>query len=195
VKPNSNRRLVRGIVVFGVVVLLGFCFRSFLLRQVRAYGIGLIEVTAEELGQMLPEVDEIEVVSLDLSPSSSGLSADTVLGYRVHARATVRGAECAKIAELWRYQRRGRDYSGMCHMPGYALRFRQQGKLIFETTVCWRCHNYSLPIGIFGQTYYGFDVETKQSKELLETLQIHAPLAPEPEPKMRPAKGSPPPTE
>jgi hypothetical protein len=58
----------------------------------------------------------------------------------------------------------------MCHNPIYALRFRQHGKLLFETTVCWECHNYTIPLGIFGPAEYGFNSDAKDAQLLLQIL-------------------------
>jgi hypothetical protein len=70
VKLKLKKWLVRGIVVFGVLILVGFGFRDFWLRQVRAYVLGLAEIRAEELGYRLPDVDEIEVFRwMDLLPT------------------------------------------------------------------------------------------------------------------------------
>lgn len=174
-KTKPKKWLVRGALILGLLVLVGYGFRDIWLRQFRAYFLGLVEIRAEESGFRLPDVDEIEVIALAGPTSDSTPQGDSILGYRVHAHATLRGDESAKVAELWRSLRRGREFSGMCHDPGYALRFHHNGKLVFETTVCWACHNFTLPIGILGRFEYGFDAESTDSKALLELLQSHAP--------------------
>lgn len=182
-KPQPKKWLVRCVIVCAVIAVVGYGFRDFWQRQFRAYVLGLIEIRVVELGYELPEIDAIEILSLDGTALNSAGPTDTILGYNIHARTTVRAEQSIKIAELWRKQRRARAFSGMCHKPGYALRFFQHGKLLFVTTVCWECHNYTLPVKVFGRTgmaKYGFDADTQQSKELLEMLQTHAPLPKKP---------------
>ena len=181
-KTKLKKWLVRCLIVCGLLAVIGYGFRDFWLRQLRTYVVGVVEIRSEELGYLLPEVDEIETVSLKGLAPDSVASDDAILGYRIHARATVRADQAVEIADLWRKQRRGRHFSAMCHSPGFALRFLQDGKLVFETTVCWECHNYTLPVGIFGRTTYGFDADTDQSRELLKLLETHAPLPEEPNP-------------
>jgi hypothetical protein len=66
----------------------------------------------------------------------------------------------------------------LCHDPYYALRFRHGGKLILETSICWKCRNVTLPVGFLGETEYGFDAKSEKAQELLSTLSKHAPHPP-----------------
>lgn len=176
--PGLKRWLVRGAIIGAGLLLVGFCFRDFWFGQMRTYLLGMVEVRAEESGHLLPEVDEIEVIALDAYAVTA--TADTALGHPVSRRSTLRGADAVKVAGLWRYLRRGRGFSAMCHNPVYVLRFRQRGRLLLETSVCWRCHNYTLPVGIFGRTQYGFDSEREDARSLFELLQSFVPLPKKP---------------
>ncbi len=58
--------------------------------------------------------------------------------------------------------------------------FYRDDKLIFETTVCWKCHNFHMPrvdptTGTAEMILYGFKNDAK-SKKLLALLQKHLPL-------------------
>ena len=178
--PKLQKWLVRSVMVCALLAVIGYGFRDFLRLHFRAHLLGLLEISADEFGYLLPEIDEIEIFSLEGRVPNPAPSDDTILGYRIHARATVRADQAVEIADLWREQRVGRHFTAICHNPGFALRFLQDGKSVFETTVCWECHNYTLPVGFFGRTTYGFDAGSDQARELLELLQAHAPLPEEP---------------
>ncbi len=51
-------------------------------------------------------------------------------------------AECAKAASSFVASE---DLPGaFCHYPIHGLRFYREGRLIFETSICWKCGNYYL---------------------------------------------------
>ena len=179
-KPRLKKWLIRSVAVCVVIFLVGYCFRDFWRSQVRIYLLGLAEVRSDEFGYQLPDVDEIEVMALGDPDFSAPDGPERVAHYAIAGRATLRGEDAEKVAKLWRYLRRGRGFSAMCHSPAYALRFRQHGTLLFETTVCWHCHNYTIPIGIFGRMEYGFDSKREDAQSLLELLQSHVPLPKKP---------------
>jgi hypothetical protein len=124
----------------------------------------------------MPGVDEIEVMSLGDLDDTSPNGPERIEHYTIVRRATLYGEDAKKAAELWRHIRRGTEFSAVCHNPAYALRFRQGGKLIFETTVCWECHNFTIPVGIPEPVVYGFDAESKEAQSLLQLLQSFVPL-------------------
>ena len=175
----QKRLILCAAVVIGLF-LAGYCLRGCWNEQLRIYVLGLAEVRADAFGYRLPAVDEIEVLALGQPDFSAPDGADRVAHYAVAGRAVLRGDEAEKAAKLWRSLRRGRGFSAMCHVPVYALRFRQHGKLLFETTVCWHCHNYTIPIGMFGHVEYGFDSQREDAQALLTLLQSQVPLPTKP---------------
>ncbi len=173
--PTLKKRLLRFTTACAVVALTGWLTRDFWFRQVRIYSYGLAEVYADEYGYSMPEVDEIEVIGFDgVDPRGSG-GLGSISHYQIIGKVALHGDDAKTVAELWRSLPRGRVFSAMCHNPGYALRFKRGGKTIFETTVCWKCNNYSMPMGIFGSMVYGFDASTKPAISLLEILKKQVP--------------------
>ena len=179
-KSKLKKWMIASVIAGIGLFLVGYCFRDFWFAQVRIYVLGLAEVRAEQFGYRLPNVDELEVMALGEPDLSVPNGLERVANYAISGRAILRGEEAEKVATLWRSLFRGRGFSAMCHKPGYALRFRQRGKLLFETTVCWECHNYTIPVGIFGRIHYGFDATRKDAQSLLELLQSHVPLPAKP---------------
>jgi hypothetical protein len=84
-----------------------------------------------------------------------------------------------EVFRHWRSLDRSRRGHSLCHQPGYALRFFSHGRLLLETTICWKCRNYSVPIGVLGLEERGFIdfADDKDAQGLLTLLKAHVPLA------------------
>ncbi len=149
--------------------------------------------------ESLPNADRIELYTLskvtaedesengaEKSPERFLLSAGgydekdvTLIYVGVDSHVTIQGNDCKNIVETWRsleFQPNG----AFCHTPPYGIRFYRDDKLIFETTVCWKCHNFHMPrvdptTGTAEMILYGFKNDAK-SKKLLALLQKHLPL-------------------
>jgi len=68
----------------------------------------------------------------------------------------------------------------MCHTPPYGVRFYRDNKMLFETTVCWECHNFYLPeidpeTGEMKLLLYGFKNDSR-AKKLLSIFQKQLPI-------------------
>ena len=151
----------------------------------RVYFIGRGYLASQEFGRFLPRVDEVEILALagevpngtpdsfppDMGPSSIGAVN----------RQTVRGAEAEEIASIWRQLHFDRPFRPSfppvvpCHQPFYALRFRAHGKLLLETSVCWKCASYTLPVEGFGRITWCFDAKSEPAQQLLSALSQYAP--------------------
>jgi hypothetical protein len=62
------------------------------------------------------------------------------------------------------------SHGAMCHHPPYGIRLYDRGKLIYETTICWFCHNFTLQIWPGQGTLVGFDADTKEAQAMLAYL-------------------------
>lgn len=91
------------------------------------------------------------------------------------AQTSVSGLEAEAIASQWRQQHFGPQFQMLCHEPAYGLRFYKGARLLFETSVCFKCHNFST--AIFGGGFWGFDAEAPQAAELLKQLEQLLPSA------------------
>ena len=179
-----TRKLGRRLLVAAAFCLIAGIFfyltQDFLSEQFRAYILGSIEIEAEKTGLYLPEVDEVEVISLgDLKHNGQGFVEGRISDYNILGQTVLRGDDAKKASELWRWIPRGRQYMDLCFQPAYALRFKKDNKLLLETSVCWGCHIYTLPFGPFGRwgctTEYGFDADSKNAQELLNLLKQKLP--------------------
>lgn len=146
--------------------------------------------------EAFPEVERIELYTLVLdsklkdapqegaSPerfkigSSIGF-ANAEIFVAVDSHVTIDGKKCKEITDAWRsltFQPNGT----LCHVPPYGVRFYRNDKLVFETTVCWKCHNFYMPeidpkSGEMKLLLYGFK-DDSHAKKLLAIFQKHLPI-------------------
>lgn len=179
----TPRRMYVRFAVFGVAIAVGalgvgYLYRESLRSTLRAYYLGRAIVASEEFGRDLPEVDEIEVLALGEAGTPG--SPDTFYGdmggsFGTVARQKLSGAEAERIAAIWRSLPTGHQFGALCHHPYYALRFRRNRRLILETSICWTCSNYALPLGLLGTTHFGFGAKSEQGQELFKVLSEYVP--------------------
>jgi hypothetical protein len=185
---NWKRKIL---VTLGILICLGvfaFLSKDFWWQQFRIYTLGQIEVAAEHYQKMPEDIDTVEVFTLSDSRNpddTNGFAGDfEPIGTLEHK--TVTGADAKEIVALWGEFPVGRQLQKMCFNPVYELQFKQKNKIYFETSVCWECSGYTLPISLFGTTHTvenGFESKSKGAQKLLETLERVLPLPPELEPK------------
>ena len=182
IQSKTTRRTKRRLWWFaGIVLTIGifaYATREFWFITLRSYLIGRTYVAAEEFGRNLPGVDEVEILVLggevaagtpDSVPGDMGGTVG-VVGHR-----TMHDKEAEQIASLWRNIPFDQHFASLCFSPYYALRFRHQGRLVLETSVCWHCSTYTLPVSVFGHTQYGFDSKSEAAQRLLAMLTQFAP--------------------
>jgi hypothetical protein len=191
---NWKRKIL---VTFGVLICLGvfaFLSKDFWRQQLRIYTLGQIEVAAEHCQNLPEDIDMVEVFTLSDSRNpddTNGFAGDfEPIGTLEHK--TVTGADAKEIVTLWGKFAVGRQLQAMCFQPVYGLQFKRKGEIYFQTSVCWECSGYTLPISFFGPVHIvenGFESKSKGAQKLLETLERVLPLPPKPEPqKVQPQK-------
>jgi hypothetical protein len=181
------KRWARRIFIFwGMAICLAifiYFTRDFWHEQLRAYLLGRIEVAAEHY-QFLPEdIDTVEVFTLssEANPQDkNGFYGDFKKRLGTPEHKTLTGADAKEVVDLWRGQLFGREFAAMCFQPVYGLQFKRKGKIYFQTSVCWHCSSYSLPVPPFGIAENGFDAKSERGQKLLETLERHLPLPSQP---------------
>ena len=181
-----KRRARKIFIILGIIVSSGFFVyftKSFWRDQLRAYVLGRVEVTAEYYQHLPEDIDVVEVFTLSNQPNSqdtNGFYGDFKEPLETLQHKTLVGTNATEVVELWRYQAFGRVFQSMCFEPVYGLQFKRKGKIYFQTSVCWHCSIYTLPVPPFGVIENGFYAKSKEGQKLLETLQRHLPLPPDP---------------
>lgn len=94
----------------------------------------------------------------------------------------VRGTEAKEIADLWRKLSTG-PHEYMCFDPAYGLIFRYRGHEVLKTSICWECQGIALPLTNGNPIIAGFDGNSESVQKLIEVLQKHVPLLPQPKPE------------
>lgn len=193
--------------------LLLIALTNLLLSSVHGQEERILRSTVARMTRLaftdsLPEADRVELFRLDVDWESSdpppdvpsekqskdrfllrsfnGSIRDTENPYLdVVAQVTIKGTRCKAILATWR-KLKFRPNGAFCHTPVYGMRVYRNDKLLFETTVCWRCHNFYLPeydpeSGELKMIIYGFD-DNSNARKLRKLFQQALPYKPERKP-------------
>ncbi|MBX3424941.1 MAG: hypothetical protein KF688_04610 [Pirellulales bacterium] len=108
---------------------------------------------------------------------------------RILNEVVLSGNDATEIVEAWRSLSFDRLAGAFCHFPVYGLRFYREEQLLFETSLCWQCSNFYLPMAteVYDQLqqrrvkhqWYGFK-KGKESDRLRELLKRRLPQFAEP---------------
>jgi hypothetical protein len=158
---RMTRRLMNVVCLSSCAVLI-LCAASASFAQSRRFP-GNKE--AEPYTRDLVQIDKVELLKLKRQ-------GDLWNG-EIEASKTVEGPEAQKIASLWRTQT-FLPHSAICHMPGYALKFYAQEKLIVYATLCWECDNIRFQTPKLTRTQ-GFGGADKHGQQLLGVLRAAFP--------------------
>ena len=169
---------------FGVVLTLAVAFwlRESLFQHFRAFVLGNAELAAEKYGRLLGErVDEVEV--FEIEPARKGTNSVTIrLGTWVEhhdysAMRALSGSEAEAFLKGWGKMRFHWGLSGLCHDPAFVLRFTKNGRLEWETTLCFLCQNfqYASPIGLGTM---GFDEQSPAGQAFVAQVRALFPNSP-----------------
>ena len=174
----KHRRAI--LICFGILLcigLLAFFTKNFWIDQYRAYYLGCVEVAARK-AQVLPkDVDTVEVFTFGYGPNADhgqGFVGDAPLATLEHK--TLTGNDAKEVVDLWGAFDIGAEFQAMCFDPAYGLQFKRNGRILFQTAVCWHCSAFTVPVPLFGTVEYGFDAKDKNALQLLQILERHLPL-------------------
>src|SRR5215217_1074617 len=114
---------------------------------------------------MLPDVDEVEIVSLGgIHPPQVSGFIDMTVG---KSGIKVTNNLCEQLCTFWRNLIPGEMQR--CHTPPYELRFMYKSGGVLRASVCWVCNNIFLDDnGIRGGCT--FDSSSKAAKDLLKYI-------------------------
>jgi len=149
---EMNRKLIHLGCLFSCSVLILFTASASSAQSRRFSG----NKEAKPYTRNLAPIDKVELLKLK--------SGDVWNG-EIEASKTIEGPAAQKIASLWRTQT-FLPHSAICHMPGYALKFYSQDKLIVYATLCWECDNIRFETPTLERTQ-GFGGGDKKGQQLL----------------------------
>lgn len=185
---------VKFALITGVIAVIAAASTN--AQEVFDLKTSLSRMSALAYTEAFPEVDRIELCTLKIDReqildqtkiasvdkfkiSRNGGFGSADIYFEVDGHTTVDGKKCKEVADAWRtltFQPNG----ALCHTPPYGVRFYRNNELLFETTVCWECHNFYMPQidardGELNHTLYGFR-DDSHSKKLLSMFQKLLPL-------------------
>ena len=107
----------------------------------------------------LPHVDKVEVSEIRWTKDFQN---------QVLASATLGGEQAEGFMQIWRNLN---DGTGMgCFSPAFNVKFYSGDKLLFGSTVCFHCHNLTLPNEGRGEIH-AFDAGGESGQALLKAIQ------------------------
>jgi hypothetical protein len=164
-----GRGKFRKLALIGLAVLLVGAGAAGVWNWKRLVG-AYVDYKIRGVTTALPHCDRVEVFRIN-GWGAIGTRAEFpfVGNVGVRGQETLSGVDAEAFAALWRSQRFDWRFQGLCHDPAYGLRFYNSGRVVFETSVCFKCSNFST--SIYGATFWGFDSKAPQSAELLHRLQ------------------------
>jgi hypothetical protein len=112
----------------------------------------------------LPVVDSVEVSEVQYARSPTSNSYET----RVIKSITIHGAEAERFAYVWRKLDQGMGMA--CFSPAYRVTFFAKETPLLGSTICFHCHNLTLPEEGRGELY-PFDADGKTGQSLLKVIQ------------------------
>jgi hypothetical protein len=168
---TNRRKLLRTGGIALVLVVFSYFTRGFWVKILAIFFLGTLEHRVQKFGRELYDCDGVEIVAVSGRPGDPDGVAGSFLEYPATARLRLSDEASKKAVDAWISLARGQVFSGKCHQPPYGLRFFRGNKLVFETTVCWDCSNYTIPMPFLGRVEYGFDEKNSDAKDLLTLLQ------------------------
>jgi hypothetical protein len=198
---SDGGQAIRNANVLSILVTLAFCAIAVAqTEKISSHPDGdspLARMTALAHTEALPRCDKIEILALTFpKPFADPLERDIpsekafpIRPYnkdaRIEASTTITGASVESLAKTWRAMHFDKWGGAFCHEPVYGLRFYREDKLLFETSICWKCTNFYIPdVGerqppeIVPETtdyqWYGFQ-KNAASVQLLNMLRKHLP--------------------
>ena len=156
------RTLLSVIGAFVLVVLaIGFWQREFLSEQKRAVILGNFELIAEKYSFSYgDDVDAVEIFEIEqgarIVSTFTLRIGSQVEKHGIGVKKSLSAEETKKFMQRWSRMHFHWGLSGMCHEPGFIVRFLKDGKPVLETTLCFKCQNFEAPSAL-GPTLMGFE--------------------------------------
>ena len=185
--------------VLALLCIAVACVCSTNAQEANDIRVSLARMSALAYTESFPNVDRIELFTLDLDhrhkekapddPTQERFQIGGKQGFgggetfeifvEVVSKVTIDGKKCKDMTDAWRslsFQPNG----ALCHTPPYGVRFYRENKLLFETTICWECHNFYLPeidpkTGEMKLQLFGFKNDS-HAKKLLAIFQKELPI-------------------
>ena len=163
-------------------IALGIVGAIYWQPIVRCVGLGLSTSKAIDIRYKVLQADKVEILLLQddwQKPATNGLYiAPYERFFAINDSRTVDGTQAEKISSLWSQQVFDPMIQALCHDPAYGLRFMKDDTLLWETSICFKCNNFTLECGPHPNltTFMGFDSRTEEAKQLLSMLKEILPL-------------------
>jgi hypothetical protein len=160
-----------------VLCIFGILFFVLFFTK-KNWRVHLTNILAVHYQHLPKNIDTVEVFTLEDDPSGNPYGFIGDLSEGIVGHKTLTGSDADKIVDLWGQFPIGLGYQAMCFDPAYGLQFKRNGKIYFQSAVCWHCSAFTIDVPFTGTTEYGFDSKSEGAQKLLDTLEKYLPLPP-----------------
>ncbi|MCM3873814.1 MAG: hypothetical protein ND895_24260 [Pyrinomonadaceae bacterium] len=112
----------------------------------------------------LARVDRVEISEVRFAPAATNGGSET----KIIKSVAFQGVEAEKFASVWRDLNGGTGAG--CFSPAYLVKFYFDERLLLGSTICFHCHNLTLPVGETIEIH-SFDADGPTGQRLLKTVQ------------------------
>jgi len=114
--------------------------------------------------RLLGELDWVEINEVRFSRSADAEGLET----KVIKSVKLNGSEAERFTAVWRNLHTG--VGAGCFSPAYLVKLYFKEKLLLGSTICFHCHNLTLPIGESSEIH-PFDADGPTGRQLLKAIQ------------------------
>jgi len=186
-KPCQMSRTSKIWIDAGLFTMLGMlasCSTMKRSEDIRALEIGRIELAGLKATVELPPVERVEINLFmfgGAAPTNAARFPVQFAGFtsnrKIQATQTLVGNRAAEFLDAWRSLHTCWGFSALCHEPAYGLRFFNGDKLALETSVCFKCCNFSVQTPS-GHVLCGFNPTDRAGTKVFFMLTNSIPLPP-----------------
>jgi hypothetical protein len=147
-------------------------------------GIGFFLRPTSPFSQAVPQADHVELCLLDpglhdlLEKSSPELPAQDFFPIKPYGTAKARiikrmvltGSDLKKVSGAFLDATRPGHTQAMCHLPIYGLRFFRGDHLVVETSICFHCNNFYVPLTAGGYSWEALSDFSHSLRPVLESF-------------------------
>ena len=146
--------------------------------------VGFFLRPASPFSQWVPQADHLELSLLEpglrdlLEKSSPELPLEDVFPIKPYGTAKARilkkmvltGSDFKRVSSAFLDATRPGHTQAMCHLPVYGLRFFQGDNLLVETSICFHCNNFYVPLPAGGYSWEALSDFSHSLRPVLESF-------------------------
>jgi hypothetical protein len=156
-------------LIFLICILMAAVDGTYSMRAIL---FGTTEAKLFNVMEQLDTCDRVELYRIGQTTNDIGNGTFPIPAHRRHyciqSVKVLEQEQAEEIIYLWNHLTFDIRLSALCHEPAFGYRFYRRNELVFETSVCWMCKNFTITTLKFIHGYWGFDANSKAGKALYQ---------------------------